>query len=175
MAFMEQLGAIPKVYQHFFLGGIIAYLIVNLFIVELEGFHAIGQSAIAGIFRFFPPLSAVLLFVLPTYAVLFLMGLYIVSSFFSLPEVNHYLVFFAGFTLAMHVILSTQSLRELDKNPVKPTYFFSLSLTYIINLVLIALFMGLNFKDYSLPGFFGTMIDKAVQLYLSISMQLFGL
>lgn len=175
LAFCEQLGAIPKGFQHFFLYGVIAYLIVYLFIVGMQGFHALGQSAIAAIFRFFPPLSAVVLFIIPTYTILFLAILYFVSSTISPVEVNHYLFFFASFSLAMHLILSAQSLRELDKSAVKPGYFFSLSLVYIINLVLVALLLSLNFKDYSISGFFGTMIDVAIQIYKSIFKQLFGL
>lgn len=175
IGFSGQLSTLPDAYQEFFMAGIITYLILHLFLAAPIPVFNFGQRTIAVIFGFYPPLASVLAFALPVYSILFLASLYFASRLVGSSEINHYLFFFAGFSLALHVILCARNLMEDDKSALKAKYLFSQSLIYIINLIVVAILLGLNFQDFSISGFLQSMLDLAVQIYQKIYNQLFGL
>ena len=149
----KAINTFPGNYPEFLYWGMLSFLLVFLFVHRFWGVYEFGQKIISGIFKFAAPLDRVIAYLLPFYPTLMLIIFFIVSGLLQIKSYDHYFVFFAGFLIAMHVVLVAQELQEQEKSVFKPAYFFLMSIVFIANVLWIMLFFDFLIKDFSLPQF----------------------
>ena len=152
-SFREELSGIGSAYD-FFVWGILAYVIFHLFIFVPQTLYQSGQRVFADIFGFFPRLASVMPIVVPLLPVMTLFLLYICASSLKVPGVERYFMFFAGFVLAVHVVLTARDLYEEDMARLKGRYLLTMCLVYITNILIVAFLIDLNFSEFSFLKFF---------------------
>jgi hypothetical protein len=155
----------PSNYESFLMWGIIAFLITFIFVYQFWGMHEFGLKVVAGIFRFIAPFNEFLARLVSFYLLITVLALYVIKNFFHISQYDHYLIFFVGFTLAMHILLVAQELQEQEKTPLKPTYLLSIGLVYIFNILLVVLLLDLVVGQLTFPKFFNALLAKSRNFY----------
>ncbi len=156
-----------------FVGGALTYVFLQLFFYSPQGIFQFGQKIFGDIFKSMPVLAAVIPLFVPILPTIILVACFVIISFFDYTPAQVYLIFFAGFVAAMHIILSAHAEFEEDDNMLKPHYLFLMSLTYIFNVVLISLLLSLNFPQFSVTTLATSTFDTAKDIYIHIYNQLF--
>jgi hypothetical protein len=151
--FGEQLLAIKNL-QKLFLLGALSYTVCHLFVVSFSRLYEFIQKSFGEVFRFQTALQVMVPRLIPLGPALLLIIYYICSFFFTAHVgVEYSIYYFSGFTFAMHVILSAAATYQEDNHALKGHYFFSMTLFYLGNLVIVALLLDLNFAKFSCPEF----------------------
>ena len=172
-AFGTQLGELPGRLTEYFMNGILAYLLVHIFIYEPQPIYQYGQNLVSSVFKFFSPFVRIAPFVLPIFSFIFLILFYLASLIFKSQEIQNVLMFFVSFTLAMHMVFTAKAMRDRDTNAAKPNYFFAVSLIYSVNIFMLALAFHLILKDFSFPDFFQSATQETERIYKTVFNQLF--
>ena len=156
-----------------FKSGILAYVIVHFFVLPLKIVYNVGQKIMATVFRFAPVLANVIPLFVPFFTSIFLVAYWVTSKNHWHFLIEGYLIFFAGMSLAMHIILTAQSLREEDSNAAKTHYVFMMSWVYLVNLSLVIFVLSFVSRNISAVKFWGTTLLKAKEIYWMLLRHLF--
>ena len=167
------LCSLPKDLQHWFWIGLSAYLIIHLFIFEPQGVYQFGQKLMEDFFHFSEGAAIVLSRVVPIYTMLSLAFLFSTRFFPSLERYVIYGMFFCSFTLSLHLIFTAKHLGENEESFVRPQYFLSSQLIYLLNLGLIVLVFSLVFDKFSGLDFFHAFTKQTKEFYVAVYRQLF--
>ncbi|MCR4337853.1 MAG: hypothetical protein NUV91_08635 [Candidatus Omnitrophica bacterium] len=160
--FFNELPALQN-FEHFFQAGLIAYVIIHLFVFTPESLYQFGQRVLGEMVP--------LIFigrVIPVVPLLLVLILYILETFFNFTDLKSYFVFFFAFTLAMHVIMTSQQLYDEDSSILKGHYLSTAGFVYVCNLALVAFLLHLNFPDFSFVDFWNTSFEKGKDIVLPI-------
>jgi hypothetical protein len=152
--FHHHLTVYPNNPQDFFLFGVMGFLLVFLFIYQFFGVFEVGQKITGQAFRFAAPLDKFMANCVPFYPVVIMLLFYIVRNLFKFSDWNHQFLFFAGFTMAMHVLLVAQDLQGEERGVFRPNYFFSISVVFLANILVMILLMDLVYGKFTLFNFF---------------------
>ena len=174
VSFINELPEVGTMLPYLVWGGGV-YIFLQLFFYTPQGVFQIGQKIFGDIFKSMPVLAAVVPLFVPIIPTLVLLAAYVTVFFFDYKPAQSYLMFFAGFTFAMHIILSAQAEFEEDNSALKPHYLFLFSLTVIFNLILFSLLLTLNFTEFSFVDFFMSAFETAKSIYIRVYTQLFVL
>lgn len=166
-AFCGELFAAKEIY-HLFTCGVVTYVVMHLFFVNFQGVYQSGQKIFSDGLKFSPFLSSFLPLALPLFPVILMVIFFICSKFFSMKEWEPYFIFFTGMTFAMHLILTAQIIRDEDGGIFKAHYFFIMSLGFVLNLVILASLLDLNFTSFSFMNFFDKSVENVESIYLYI-------
>ncbi len=156
-----------------FKAGILTYVLAYFFIASLKVVYNIGQKIISLALRFSKPLSETVPHFLPFFTIIILVVLWLATANHWHFRFEEYSVFLVGFTLAMHIILTAQTLREEDSNPFKAHYFMLITLVYMVNLTLIVWFLSWGSNKISLQSFWADALIHAKDIYLLLGRSLF--
>jgi len=167
IAFYNQLQSLERLHVIFFYG-IIAYVIMHLFIFTPIGFFQFWQKIFADLFKFSTIMASIIPMIIPLITTLILLLLYLLKPALKVHEIDRYVVFAVGFFFAMHVILIAHQLYGEDNNVIKPNYLFSFSLVYILNIILVAALLGLNFEKFSFLNFLRALGELLEKTYLAL-------
>jgi len=173
ISFLSQFDLIDKSLQSYFWSGVIAFLIVYLFVWEPAKIYAKGQRILELVFRFFAPLVRVAPYVLPVYFILISVGFLLFSLAVKTEEFSSSGIFLFGFSLSLHLVFSAKTMRSRQGDFLKANYIFGFSLVYIINLIILAFVLNLIFANFSFTVFFNHSFQKAADLIYAIYKQLF--
>ncbi len=107
----------------------------------------------------------------PIYAILITIVYFVLVSSYNIN--GSAFVFLIGFALALHMISTIEILKIRQPDIMKSGYFFSITLVYILNIVVISLMFSLVFPAFSIIKFItGTwVVSKGV--YVAVVRQLF--
>ncbi|MDD5449416.1 MAG: hypothetical protein PHO42_02325 [Candidatus Omnitrophica bacterium] len=181
--------------QLYFLWGVTTYVIIYIFFFKLnyvynfghEFVHVIstwlsfgkagdmkvsskGGSVKTSKSNFFINISP---YFIPIWTILLCLTFLISSKFTEIAVYAPYFIFFIGLTLAMHIILTVEALKIAQPDIIKTGYLFSLSLIYVINIVIVAFVMSLIFAGFSFIDFFTQFYIETRDLCTAIFVQLF--
>jgi hypothetical protein len=173
VSFFTALRSASKAALIYFFAGIFTLLVVHLFVWELKIVYKAGQKLLELIFSFVKPLVRVAPYVLPTYTIILFIIYSIVLLFTKSKEVLHYFVFLFGFSISLHLVFSSRSLRTRRGDFLKANYIFGFCLIYLVNLILVATFLNLVISDYSLITFFKSSLRTGENILVVILAQLF--
>jgi len=173
VAFFTALRLASRVALIYFFAGISTLLVVHLFVGELKIVYRAGQKILEIIFSFITPLVKVAPYVLPTYTIILFIIYSIVLLFTKSTEILHYFVFFFGFSVSLHLVFSSRSLRTKRGDFLKANYIFGFCLIYLVNLILVATFLNLVIDKYSLITFFRNSFRVGENILVVILAQLF--
>ncbi len=172
VSFIKELPQVGDMLQFLYWGGLV-YILLQLFFYTPQGLFQFGQKIFGDIFKSVPVLAAVMPLFVPIIPTIILVSAYVTLAFFNYAPAQSYLMFFAGFTFAMHLILSAHAEFEEDNSGIKPHYLFLFSLTFIFNVIILASLLTLNFADFSFMNFFISSWEIARDIYLHVYNQLF--
>ena len=173
VAFLNEFSIVEASWQAYFWSGIITLLIIYLFIWEPVIVYTKGQRLLEAFFNFFKPLLRVAPYLLPIYTII----LFIIYSLSSLVIKSSWLlsysVFLIGFTVALHLVFSARSIRSKKGDFLKANYIFGFSFVYIINLIIVAIFMNILFEKFSFINFSNNSLQLAKNIFYTVFKQLF--
>jgi len=96
MSFSEQLTVLDGEIGRFFVGGIIAYLVLHLTILNPRPIYLFGRKIIASIFKFSPRAAAVAQLTLPFYTLLTFVLIYLSIAFGLWEGAENYFLLVVG-------------------------------------------------------------------------------
>lgn len=173
LGFKEQTLSFHAREGHFFLWGIVTYLVMHLAVGEAKGLYDYGQKLTSSIFFFLKSLAHIVPFVVPIYSWLILILFYLGSVFFHIRRYDFLALFLFSFMFTLHLALTAKTLREQDTTILKAGYYFSLALIYIVNVFLVAALFHFVRSDFSFADFLRTTKDIAGWIYSSMFKRLF--
>ncbi|MEW5894955.1 MAG: hypothetical protein AB1650_04250 [Candidatus Omnitrophota bacterium] len=148
--------------------GVIAYTIIHLFIFTPQGLYRFWQSVFIEICSFAGVIANAIVLAVPVITTVLLLIYFLVAVIFKQTWGQESLIFFTGFTLALHIILSAQELYEEDESKLKGHYLFNISLIAITNILIVAGLLDLIFKRFSFMDFLNAALHTGQQIYTDI-------
>ena len=173
ISFLNEFALIEKTQQTYFWSGLISFLLIYLFIWEPVIIYSKGQKLLELVFNYFKPLVRVAPYLLPIYTIVLFIIYGLLSFIFKSVTSLNYFVFLFGFSIGLHLIFSAKSIRAKQNDFLKSNYIFGFSFIYIINLILLAIFLNLIFEKFSLVSFLNNSFQIAKNIFSTIFKQLF--
>jgi len=171
VAFLKQFSLVGKTLENYFWWGIVAFLVIYLFIWEPVKIYTRGQKILEWVFSFFKPLVRVAPYLLPIYTIIILIA-YWISTWFN-SNLLPYFIFLFGFSMALHLVFSAKTMRAKKEDSLKANYIFGFSLIYILNLVLLSLCLNAIFDKFSFVAFSIDSFQTAQDIFNAAFTQLF--
>lgn len=174
ISFQREISELKYVYHHSFYSGILVYVLLNLFLTDLNWLYKFGQGITHELFRFWDPLSKVMPYIFPIFTLIFVAMYYVcVRVLGQFP--NSWIWFFLiGLTFAMHIVMSARELYEADMVAFKPNYLFEMTLVYIVDILIMVQLLNTTAWRFSLFAFGQTALDLTCNFYRLIYVRLFG-
>jgi len=182
--------------QRYFLWGVACYIILHLFFFKPNYIYNLGHEVVHVLStwlsfgkaknlkvsekggsvqttksNFFISISP---YFIPIYTVILCLAYFIVSRFGDVSGAVPYIIFFIGFTLTMHIVLTVDALKVSQPDLIKTGYLFSLSFIYVINIIVAAFVISLIFTGFSFVEFFVNFYIQTKDMYVEIFRQLFA-
>ncbi|MCU0665516.1 MAG: hypothetical protein MUF05_00225 [Candidatus Omnitrophica bacterium] len=170
-AFYSQFMQVDPAIQDIFWWGIAAFLLIYLFVWEPAKIYTRGQKILEWIFTFVRPLVRIAPYLLPVYTILLLV-LYACLSW-AFEGLLGYFIFWAAFSLSLHLVYSAKTLRTKKEDALKANYLFGFSLIYIINIFLLSLCLSVILKGFDFVIFCRNFLDRAGFIFQRAYEQLF--
>lgn len=145
--------------------GVIAYVIFHLFVFTPQAFYRFWQSVFMEICSFTGEVANALVIAVPIIPTVLLLISFLAVVIFGQKWNTEYLIFATGFTLALHVILSAQELYETDESQLKGHYLLHITVTGVINIILIAALMDLVFEKFIFMSFAKSALRFGCRMY----------
>ncbi|HLF17551.1 MAG TPA: hypothetical protein VI749_01495 [Candidatus Omnitrophota bacterium] len=165
VAFESHLTTYPASYAEFFRWGIFGFLVTFLFLYQFWGVYDFGQRMMQGLMSFLQPADRLISRLVPFYLTIVLLLFYVTKTLLGASNVSPYYMFFVGFAFAMHILLTAQEMQEEEKTPIKPTYFFWMSLVFVAVICLTVLLFDLVFDKWSFFKFITGVKTTAENIY----------
>ncbi|MFH1046412.1 MAG: hypothetical protein V1727_05545 [Candidatus Omnitrophota bacterium] len=196
-AFAVELGQIKQLdgSAEYFLNGVLIYLVIHLVLHKPDFFYVFGHevahalaallcggrvnsfnvSARGGAVTTSKSNSFIALFpyFFPTYTILVWLAYFFTTLFYHKGNFMPHFLFLVGFTLALHLIMTADSLKIKQPDIFKTGYLFSISMVYVLNLLLISFILSLVFAGFSFSQFFLSGAERSGEIYQAIYSQLF--
>jgi len=165
VGFESHLANYPSSYGEFFRWGIFAFLVTFLFLYQFWGVYEFGQRMMQGLFSFLEPAQRVVARMVPFYLTIIMLLFYISKTFLGVSKVSPYYMFFVGFCFAMHILLTAQDMQQEETTPIKPTYFFWMTVTFVAVILLTVLLFDLVFDKWTFMKFLQEVRETAENIY----------
>lgn len=178
-----------------FLWGVVSYVIMHLFLFKPGYIYTFGHEMMhvlstwicgGGVksfniskgggavettkSNFFITLSP---YFVPTYTLILSFLYFLLPLFFEIPNLSTMYFFSAGFTLTLHLVFTAEVLKIKQPDIIKTGYLFSLTMIYVINIILVAFLLSLLFKGLLFEDFFYNTYINSKNIYINIFTQLF--
>ena len=163
----------PVMYGHFFKWGAGIFLLLFLFFYQFRPVYEFGQKIVAFLFKFASPFDQFLSHILPFYTILIFLSLCLLKKFFSIDNFDHYFLFFAGFTLTMHILCVALELQEQESSPFKPSYLLRMNFILILASILAVLFLDVIVGEFTFAAFLKSVFATVKTYYFFIFKKLF--
>ncbi len=164
--FYDHLDVYPTSLIEFFRWGMFGFVLVFLFVYPFRYLYQFGQNVMTGIFKFLTPLDRAVARVVPFFTVVILASFYIAGKFFDITAYVHYFMFFAGFSLAMHILLLAQELQGEEASFIKSSYFLRMSVYFVLSVCMAVLLLDLAVWKWTFLKFFSAMFEDARDIYM---------
>ena len=164
----EHVNTYPKDFRVYSGLGAIVFFLIFFFIYQFWGLYESGQKMKMGLFRFLAPCDKFLCNVLPFHFIAIMLAFYVMRRFLDSFAYDFQFMFFAGFAMAMHIILVAHDLQEQEKSPVKPDYLFTIVLAMIINASLFVLMVDFVRETWTFPMYISRTLSNVGDIYLDL-------
>lgn len=182
--------------QQYFTMGLVVYCVMHLlifkpsyiYVLGHESVHALATWMCFGKVKSFKVNSAsgsvattknnifisLAPYFVPFYSIILAVAVYVADNVFLKTSIPYkYFLFFLGFTLSFHIIMTIDALKTRQPDLVKAGYLISGIVIYVINLIVIAGILGLMTGGFSFTGFMSNAWNLTVEIYQKIYTQLF--
>lgn len=198
IAFYEQLKGLASLSDglvfYFFLG-IITYNIIHiaffkltrLYVFNHELIHAISTWMSGGAVKSFKASSkegnitatktsafiSLSPYFVPLYTILFALAYFGASYIWDISQWSNLFIFFIGASVAFHIIMTTEHIKAGQEDILQTGYIISITVIYIVNLLVLSLLMNLLFGKFSFIAFIQSSFEKSSDFYRLLFSQLF--
>ena len=173
VSFFKEFAVVDAVQQENFWAGVITFLVVYLFVWKPAFIYNKGQQVLEVLFSFFKPLVKVAPYLVPIFAILLFLA-YKITVFVAGPSRwLTYFVFFFGFSVAMHLVFSAESLRSKQGDFLKANYIFGFSFVYLVTVLVAAFCINFTFKQFSMVNLLNESFLKAKDIFYVVFKQMF--
>ncbi len=192
----DGLGMPWSVEQQYFMIGVITYCFMHLvvfkpsyiYVFGHESVHALATWLCLGQVKSFKVSSnggsistsknnifiSLAPYFVPFYSIVAAIAIYIANNVFLASSIPYkYFLFFLGLTLAMHIVMTIDSLKTKQPDLVKAGYLISEIIIYVVNMIVIAGVLSLMTKGFSFPDFIANAWNLTIDIYQRIFAQLF--
>lgn len=197
LAFSGQLSQVKSFegLPGYFLKGVAIYLIMHLVLYKPNYFYVLGHEIAHAIatficggqvsaFRISARGGGVLTtksnffialfpYFFPTYTLFIWLSYFLVSLFRDIAVYSPHLLFLIGFSLTLHLVMTIETMKVKQSDILKSGYLFSVSLIYVLNVILVSLILSVIFGDFSFSSFFHLVVDESANSYYAIYEYLF--
>jgi len=163
--FHQYVIALPGTYDDFFFWGMFGFVLIFLFFHQFWGVYEFGQKMVSGLLEFTAPANHFIAKIVPFYVTLILLLFFVVKHFLNIDHYDHYFMFFAGFALTMHILLTAQDLQENEKVFIKPAYLFTMMCAFILMIFVVVLLINLLLREFTFFEFVISVWDNALVVY----------
>lgn len=164
--FYDHLDVYPSSLIEFFRWGMFGFVLVFLFVYPFRHLYQFGQNIMTGIFKFLTPLDRAVARVVPFFTAVILASFYIAGKFFDITAYVHYFMFFAGFSMAMHILLLAQELQGEEASFIKSSYFLRMSVYFVLSVCMAVLLLDFAAWKWTFLKFFSAMFEDARDIYM---------
>lgn len=179
---------------HYFVWGIVIYVIIHLLFYKPAYLYVLGHEAVhAGMAwilggkiksfkvseeggqvattksNFIIDLAP---YFIPIYTIIVTIIYFVVSRSYPGTDASIF-IFLIGFTLAFHIISTVEIMKIKQPDIVKSGYMFSIAIVYIINIAIISVVFGLTFQGFAIKKFFLDLWSGSGHIYAAVIRQLF--
>ncbi len=166
--FHQYIIVLPGSYEDFFFWGMFGFVLVFLFFYQFWGVYEFGQKMISGSLQFTAPANHFIAKIVPFYVTFILLLFYVVKHFLNIDHYVHYFMFFAGFALTMHILLTAQDLQENEKVFIKPSYLFTMMCAFVLMIFVVVLLINLLVREFTFFEFLTSVWDDASVVYFYV-------
>ncbi len=164
--FYDHLGIYPSSLIEFFRWGVFGFVLIFFFAYSFRQLYQLGQNVMTGIFKFLTPLDRAVARIAPFFTTIILASFYISGKFFDITPYVHYFMFFAGFSMAMHILLLAQELQAEEASFIKSSYFLRMSVYFVLSVSITVLLLDLAFWKWTFFKFFSAIFEDARDIYM---------
>lgn len=172
--FLNTFSFLDKQVTDVFWAGVAAFFLVDLVILRLAALYKKGQRIIEIIFHFVAPLVKFAPYVLPIYTILILVFAVSFSFFKDISPYRDTLLFLTGFSIILHFVYTADAMRAKQSDFLKASYFFSIALIYLFNLIILGFTISRVLPTFSFVEFFHNSCNSVKDTYTVIFDQLFA-
>lgn len=178
-AFYSQLANISFIdlkNQLSFLYGAASYVIMHLFFFKPKFFYNLGHEGVhvlSAWLSFGRAKNLKVSYFIPIYTIIVSLAYFFISKFTDVAAYLPYFIFLIGFTFAMHIVMTAEALRVMQPDLIKTGYLFSISLIYVLNVLLAGFIISLVFTGFSFVDMIMQFCVETKELYIFIFRQLF--
>lgn len=173
VSFLNEFALINKGLQQIFLNGAIVFLAIYLFVWEPTVIYNKGHKLLELMFSFIKPLVNVAPFLLPIYSIIFFILYGLLSLGIKSGWLIEYALFLIGFSTLLHLTFAAKTIRSKKGDFLKSNYIFGFSFIFILNLILLAAWFSLTFKEFSFINFCNVSFTIASGIFSAVFKQLF--
>lgn len=173
VSFLNEFALISKGLQQIFLNGAIVFLAIYLFVWEPTVIYNKGHKLLELMFSFVKPLVNVAPFLLPIYSIIFFILYGLLSLGIKSGWLIEYALFLIGFSTLLHLTFAAKTIRSKKGDFLKSNYIFGFSFIFILNLILLAAWFSLIFKELSFVNFCNVSFTIASGIFSAVFKQLF--
>lgn len=173
VSFLGQFSQVESALRCYFWSGVASLLIIHLLIWEPAAIYNSGHKLVELIFNFFKPLVRFAPYVLPIYTIVVYLLYGLLSIFIKSVWLLQYCLFLVGFTVILHLVFSSRTLRSKKDDFLKANYIFGFAFIYLINITLVACGLYLILQEFSFGAFFNSALSLATGLFRAAFKQIF--
>ncbi|MFN7170525.1 MAG: M50 family metallopeptidase, partial [Candidatus Omnitrophota bacterium] len=181
-----------------FLWGVILYLIIHLFIFKPQRIYVFSHEMVHAFFswlsggrikrikisdkggevktdkvNFFTLIAP---YIFPFYFLIFSLLFFILNASYRLDIIYlRAFLFVLGFSLSLHILMTAESLRRIQPDLIQAGYLFSLTLIYLINLLMVSFILSRIFPQFSFSSFLNFSYRITQNIFYRIFEQFFSI
>ena len=167
-SFQNVLSGLMPVLKKSFYSGASIYVVIYLFLFNLQSVYLSAKSITEEIFKLLPPFDKLIPYVFPFYVLLTGAAYYIIHVLLKMEPSAKFYFFVMGFLMSLHLISVAKEFQEMDKLPARPHYFFALSLSFIGTIFIFVLLLDLITTSVSFSNFWGQLCRQTDDSYEKI-------
>jgi len=151
--FFRQFSRQPITIVNSFIYAVCLYLLIHIFLFKPTPLFKFGERIVDKIFIFTGPLRRFFGYGVAFYCLIFFIYYFVLINFFQRSFDKENIVFMLVFFFIMHLSLVAEELKEQHKDLFGISYLFYLSSVYIINLIILGLFLSYLLEKFSFMEF----------------------
>jgi len=187
----------PTSDQLSFLLGVILYTLLHIFIFKPQRIYTFGHEVVHAVLNWLSGgkvkkikvsdkggevktdkvnfITLIGPYIFPIYPLFFSLIFFVLNASYRTDIAYlRIFIFVLGFSLAMHILMTAETLRRIQPDLIQAGYLFSITFIYLVNIAIIAFVLSRIFGNFSFQQFLSSSYEVARSIFLRIFNQLFS-
>lgn len=144
------------------------FLLTYIFLYQYDSYYDFAQKISQGFFKIVAPFERFFSYLFPTYPIIVCILFFAVKKFLGIDTYNDYFLFFIGFTITMHVLLTASALQDEEQGSIKPNYLLTIAVVFIFNAILIVFLLDFVHLKVTFTAYFTDLVNESKDIYLRV-------